>query len=322
MQVFDADDAFGCSDGSVVDHLPLTLGDDDFRMGDRIGTSTELFLNGSKLVARASEEAHQRFLDGFSDVIDEPSVVNALDAIVASNYVTHAEKRHWIVSVVHDLILARRISPDRLYCFRFQLKRVLEAKLSLAYAEARRVAYQQTFAFEGCGRDKASPSPVGLDFVEGFEFSEDLYKDELPFMRLYAGGSYVFAKHFLGPNKIPAFDGRGPNGEGEEYDCARAIDAHPNVKFWLRNADSRRGSFRLPIAEGWFYPDFIGVLNDGRMFVIEYKGEHLRTNVDTVEKTAVGKLWASQSDRLVYRTVFANDEGRDVRGQLDVAFAE
>ena len=42
------------------------------------------------------------------------------------------------------------------------------------------------------------------------------------------------------------------------------------------------------IAEG--PPDFIGELDDGRLFVLEYKGKLTGQSEDTVEKDAIGKL--------------------------------
>jgi hypothetical protein len=46
----------------------------------------------------------------------------------------------------------------------------------------------------------------------------------------------------------------------------------------------------LPLASGFFYPDFVAKLKDGRIFVVEYKGEHLAGsgNDDTNEKRLVG----------------------------------
>ena len=62
---------------------------------------------------------------------------------------------------------------------------------------------------------------------------EAMYADA-SLMKVYRGGTR-FAKHYLGPNCVPAFDGEKKDGEGEEFDCAVQIDAHPAVRFWLRN---------------------------------------------------------------------------------------
>ena len=70
-----------------------------------------------------------------------------------------------------------------------------------------------------------------------------------------------------------------------------------------------------------FYPDFVGELTDGRLFAVEYKGEHLRNTRDTLEKDAIGRLWAATSGgSCLYATVFKNEGGLDVRGQLDRLF--
>ncbi len=50
------------------------------------------------------------------------------------------------------------------------------------------------------------------------------------------------------------------------------IEMHPQVKRWVRNVV---GMFGLPTATGTFYPDFFAELNDGRVLLTEYKGEHL-----------------------------------------------
>jgi type III restriction enzyme len=75
------------------------------------------------------------------------------------------------------------------------------------------------------------------------------------------------------------------------------------------------------LAEHWFYPDFVGILDDGRMFVVEYKGADRKSNVDTIEKDAIGRLWASKSDKCLYKTVSINDDGKDIAKQLDELFA-
>ena len=71
----------------------------------------------------------------------------------------------------------------------------------------------------------------------------------------------------------------------------------------------------------WFYPDFVGELVDGRFFVLEYKGELTGQSADTVEKTAIGKLWAAQdASRYVYATIYGSElGGRTVAQQIEDA---
>lgn len=67
-----------------------------------------------------------------------------------------------------------------------------------------------------------------------------------------------------------------------------------------------------------FYPDFVCELADGRMLVVEYKGEAYASNDDSAEKRAVGELWAksSQGQCLFIMAVEQDDQGRDVRQQI------
>ena len=47
----------------------------------------------------------------------------------------------------------------------------------------------------------------------------------------------------------------------------------------------------------------------------------MRNAKDTLEKDAVGRLWAGKSNgKCLYATVFAKENGLDVMGQLDKLF--
>lgn len=109
----------------------------------------------------------------------------------------------------------------------------------------------------------------------------------------------------------------------EEMLCALALDAHPHVKHWVRNLDSEpRHAFWLPTSFGRFYPDFVCELNDGRVFVAEYKGEHLRSMPREIEKGQVGRLWAERSGgRAGFAMLFRNERGLSVSQQIEVALA-
>jgi type III restriction enzyme len=68
-----------------------------------------------------------------------------------------------------------------------------------------------------------------------------------------------------------------------------------------------------------FYPDFVAQLNDGRFFIVEYKGALLAgAGVDdTNEKRAIGRLWEDRSDgKGVFLVVEKQINGRDMRSQM------
>ena len=52
--------------------------------------------------------------------------------------------------------------------------------------------------------------------------------------------------------------------------------------------------FWLQLPHGKFYPDFIVMLTDGRILVVEYKGEHLYEG--EAVKRQIGAVWADASD--------------------------
>ncbi len=82
---------------------------------------------------------------------------------------------------------------------------------------------------------------------------------------------------------------------GEESECAKQIDDHPNVNRWIFNLQqSSAGGFGLPLAPGQFFPDFLVELNDGRRAIVEYKGDRATLPTE-LHKEYVGKLWAARS---------------------------
>jgi len=84
---------------------------------------------------------------------------------------------------------------------------------------------------------------------------------------------------------------------GEEAECAKIIDRMPETKYWVRNIDRHPiCSFSLPTSTDRFYPDFIALLNDGRILCVEYKGGDRISNDDSKEKKIVGELWAERSN--------------------------
>jgi type III restriction enzyme len=110
---------------------------------------------------------------------------------------------------------------------------------------------------------------------------------------------------------------------GEEWRCALALDEHPQVRRWVRNLDSDPvAGFWLPVSSGRFYPDFVCELNDGRLFVAEYKGEHLRNMPREIEKGQVGKVWADASQgKAVFAMLFKLERGMNVLQQIEAVLS-
>mgnify|MGYP006289887997 FL=1 len=98
-----------------------------------------------------------------------------------------------------------------------------------------------------------------------------------------------------------------------------AIDSNAKVKHWVRNIERQPNfSFWLPTSTDYFYPDFVVELVDGRVLVVEYKGEPYKTNDDSREKQQVGRQWEQSSGGrcLFLFAVERDDQGRDVFKQI------
>lgn len=101
-------------------------------------------------------------------------------------------------------------------------------------------------------------------------------------------GGHRFQKHYFAPAPGEL------QSSGEEFDCAVFLDGLPEVRAWVRNL-SRKGPISLRRSTQNFYPDFVCLLTDGRVLVVEYKGKHLVTADEAKEKLAVGAIWESRS---------------------------
>jgi type III restriction enzyme len=156
-------------------------------------------------------------------------------------------------------------------------------------------------------------SKAEISFEHAFVFREGMFANQ----RRYRG-SWRPAKHFLGADNVPAFDGT-DKPEAEERQCAEALDSLPALRFWIRNVARHPEAFWLPLAHGRFYPDFVAELDDGRILVVEYKGAHLAQagNDDTNEKRAVGRLWEVKcGGKGLFLMVEKDVGGRSMREQM------
>ncbi len=312
--LFSTDAVYETIGDSILGFLPEALSGDEISISGNDGKTFILKLDGNEMTARFAADAHAEYLKGFSGKIEDSDVVNVLDGITKDCVLLlQSEKRHWLTQIVADLRANHGMTCEQMVLVRFQIKQRLEWHLSEALGKARRKAYQQTFCLGGDYK-------LSLDLPRGFALDEHIYAGNSDVYN----GSWRFKKHYLGTYAIPKFDGKKPFGEGEEFECAKLIDSSSKVLYWLRNKDSDSASFRLPMGgrTEWFYPDFVGELVDGRFFVLEYKGELTGQSADTVEKTAIGKLWAAQdASRYVYATIYGSSpSGLTVAQQIEDAF--
>ncbi len=126
----------------------------------------------------------------------------------------------------------------------------------------------------------------GLDFETSSDLELVFDESRYGYNQPYKGGT-DFKKHLF--RVIGDME-----ASGEEYECAVYLERHKKVKAWVRNTSRQPHSFWLQTSSDKFYPDFLALLNDGRVLVVEYKGAHLATTDDSKEKGLIGELWADR----------------------------
>ncbi len=198
---------------------------------------------------------------------------------------THASKQAFVAAWLRRLLESEAFNLARANQMKFTLRKLLDENIRRLRREAVNRAYQQILFGEG----RETRVAVGGDFI--FEFDPQGYapsRDYDPRKSEY--GNWDFRKHFHG--RIGDFDSK------EEFECAVQLDMLAQtgrIKFWVRNLVNRGGgSFFLQKASGRFYPDFLCVLNDGNILVVEYKGDYGWEAAQ--DDRDIGDLWAEMSD--------------------------
>jgi type III restriction enzyme len=143
-----------------------------------------------------------------------------------------------------------------------------------------------------------------------FEFDPDKYipsscYDEVKW------GKYEFKKHF--------FRQIGDFGTKEEFECACWLDNEAvkgKIKYWIRNLVRSPSSFSLQKVSRRFYPDFICVLPDDSILVVEYKGADRWDTQKVMEDRKIGELWAELSNGLCKFVMIQNKEWEKIANLL------
>ncbi|MCC7189811.1 MAG: DEAD/DEAH box helicase family protein [Anaerolineales bacterium] len=195
----------------------------------------------------------------------------------------------------------RKIPLSDLARARYILEKQLRDKIKSYYDDAMAKGYQASL-FD-------AKAKVETNFEVEFSYPAD------PFQ--YAANWHYKGRHIFNKNYYPMIGEL--ESEGEEFECAQAIDRNSSVHCWVRNLSKRDNSFRLPTSTDYFYPDFLALLNDGRTLVVEYKGAHLIEYEQ--EKANIGELWEKKSkgkgNGLFLFAVKRDAKGRDVYKQIE-----
>lgn len=210
----------------------------------------------------------------------------------------------FVQRVMTHLQQQRGFSLDLLVRAKFILQKVLLEKIN---------AYRQKAATTGFQTLLLDNPMVETSFNFNIDFSKVNYSPKT----FYRGG-LKFPEHYF------AFIAE---MNSEELDCAKTfqrLHIENTLKYWVRNLDSDpNNAFWLPTATGKFYPDFVAMLNDGRLLVVEYKGGQHDTTDESKIKNAIGRKWesASNGNALFLMVVKKDEQGRGVYQQITAKLA-
>jgi type III restriction enzyme len=250
------------------------------------------------------QEPQAEYLSGLTGDWEEADLLVWLEGKVVQNDVRHEAMIEWIAQAIAPL-KHKGYSLGQLVRGRFIIARRLLALLDEAKTKRGNQAHQRLFALE----------EVVVDPAVVFKFSNLAYP-----MRSPCPAPMEWPKHYYEvPGDLPY---RRKDGElAEEYRCALAIERNQDVEVWVRNL-AHPSQFRFPTATGSTYPDFIAKLKDGRILVIEYKGDDRYDHPKNVAKRAVGELWARKYPNGIYLMPRETDDaGRDIDQQIAHAIA-
>jgi len=283
--------------------FPAELSEQEFSILEK-ANSWEIDVKGRKL--------HERFL-GAVTLFDLSAVKSNWDASQLSRWldsklyqpdIRQEVLLEYLRRVIDFLVFKRNLSLEALVRVKYSLVKALEEKIKSLRQRAYEKGYQEVLF--------GPQSAVQTSYKYSFLFDPQNY----PAHESYKG-SYIFCKHFyLVPGDLQS--------EGEEFECAQAIDRNPLVKHWVRNLERQPDfSFWLPTSTDLFYPDFVAELKDGRILVVEYKGGHMISAADAQEKLNIGQLWEAKSDGkgLFLMATKTDEKKRDVYRQIEDKFS-
>lgn len=271
----------------------------------KIAETTNSFtidIDGQQLSYKiASEHETLAFNTGFIGVTEHDLIV-WLSHHLRPRDIFQGTLIDFLAKLINNLLQQPNLKLTTLVRNKYPLARAIKDLLQRYRRQAQEIGYTANLFGD------AATACLDDEFV--YAFKSDVYPSKPP----YYSGRYQFQKHYFPISVIEDL-----KATGEECQCAMVIDSLPQVKYWIRNLVNRsEAAFWLPLAHGKFYPDFVCQLTDGRMLVVEYKGEVYASNDDSAVKCNIGQRWASLSNGqcLFIMAVLQDSQGRNVQQQI------
>lgn len=272
--------------------FPVSL--DGFQVTED-GHVYEIDVEGTKIQERVLTSLEALTLGTATHWTDSQLVV-WLDRKLRQSDIPYASLVEFLRRNIQYLREHKKVPLSDLVRLRYVMEKLLRAQIASCRDRAYKIGVQDVLF--------KTPTVAQVTPAATMVFREGRYPCNTPYR-----GSFKFEKHFF-----PLIG----TMNGEEIECAKALEMNSAVKVWVRNLERPECSFWLPTHRDKFYPDFVAKLTDGRILVVEYKGEHLVTGEDAEEKELIGRLWASRSDgKCLFLMATKRDSfGRDVYAQI------
>lgn len=229
----------------------------------------------------------------------ETDLVRWLDKELRQPDVSQEKLEEWIRRAVRELLSSGRFDLSTLVRAKYLLCRELLGAITKSRDAAHRNAYQELLF--------GPSAALETSFNYSFEYDPKNY----PANWFYAGGYNWRSHYYERPGEL--------KNDGEEFDCAVALDAQPEILYWVRNlALQKDASFWLQTYKDRFYPDFVAVLKDGRTLVVEYKGGRDSDSPSALGDRSLGEKYEDKSrgKALFLMAVRVDEQGRGVYDQI------
>lgn len=268
----DYDEYFLDTAGQWLLDSPAALTEGEFRL-KKEGAVYSIDLKGNSIVDRYLQETFALDLADTHTDWTIPKLAVWITRQIPDDTISQQVQVQFVRKVLEYLNKDRELPFNDLLRTKFILKDAIKEKINDLKMSAENSGLQRTLF--------SDEAQLKTDFSYSIDFNGKTY---IP-VNAYRGTK--FNKHYF-PQVAEL--------NKEEAECARAIDMLDEVEYWVRNIEKHQYSFCLPMANRRFYPDFVAKLKDGRILVVEYKGDHLATNEETKNKDLIGSLWEKSSN--------------------------
>ncbi len=225
------------------------------------------------------------YQSGWSQV----ELVSWLERNIFDDSILPDEKAAFLNKAITDLLIRRGFSLDDLGYAKFRLRAALEDKIKKIKRDAMQKVHRNLLS--------------GLERFAVDDHCQMIFEEGRYAYNWAYSGFTALPKHFfsvIGDLK----------SEGEEFECALFLATKlEGTKYWVRNIERKSTSFSLQTGTDRFYPDFVCLLHDGRVLVVEYKGADKWDSPDSIEKRQIGALWAKRSNG---KGIFVMPKGKDL----------